>query len=485
MEAPHANSRQLRGTHRSGGLPVSDTGAYLNSREAAALLGVCLRTLGNLRSSQAIPYFKVGRQIRYRQDALESAVKVNSVSRHIEAGESPPVSECTGMRKRSKKWPRLYTRRYSTGIVKYGVDLGKQGNKKRDRRIFDSQKERDQFVAQARAACEVQGQVPFFLPHEIQSQAVVFFRFLQDNNLGDFNSVRQHYEKDIIPYLTAPNLSEIAQQMLEEMDVAKGDRDTSIKTVRGIVNEFVAFIGGQRKITDIKPNEVSDFIFRPGRVIGGRTKKNRRAVVSQVFNFAMRNEWIAKNLASRLPLPRVTHRKKRVLTVEECWNLLTHANEFGLLGFAVAVLLCGVRTEEAQKIPWSCCHDDDHIIEVPEWAAKIHVGRDVPINPTAAAWLPICGRRGGQLVDMTNHQKNFDDWRDAAGIEDWPPNALRRSFASYHYAAFKDAKETARIIGHIDGERTLFKYYIVHVPEKDAKKFFAVRPLATHAKLAA
>ena len=68
------------------------------------------------------------------------------------------------------------------------------------------------------------------------------------------------------------------------------------------------------------------------------------------------------------------------------------------------------------------------------------------------------------------------DLCERADIKDWPANALRRSFASHNYATYKDAMETARIVGHIDGERTLFKYYIVYVPEKTAKQFWLMRP---------
>jgi hypothetical protein len=66
----------------------------------------------------------------------------------------------------------------------------------------------------------------------------------------------------------------------------------------------------------------------------------------------------------------------------------------------------------------------------------------VPINPTAKAWLSLCDRDVGPLVDMTNFQDRFDAWRNATGIKDWPANALRRSFASHHYATYKDAMGT-------------------------------------------
>jgi excisionase family DNA binding protein len=462
----------------------TDTGCsvYLNSRQAAAFLGVCTRTLGNLRRRRVIPFVKLGRLVRFRRDALESALKSYSVENDFKEGESCAGSEHSRMGRKSKNWPRLFTRRYPktkrnpSGVIKYCVDLGPQGSKKRDRRKFDTAKERDEFVEQARAARNVQGQIPFFLPHEIQSQAVAFYRFIQQHNLGDFNSVRQHYEKDIVPYLTAPSLAEITQQMLEEMDVAKEDRDKSIDTAKGIANEFVRCLGGERKITDIRLKEVSDFVFKCGRAHVGRTKKNRRAIVSQLFNFAIRNEFAEKNLASRLPLPRVVHKKQRALTVDECSSLLGCATEFGMMRFATAVLLTGVRTEETQATPRDLTREEEGFIYVPEYAAKMGVARDVPINETAAAWYPLCDPADNFLADKRGFDERFEAWRKAAGIVPWPRNALRRTFASYHYATFDNAQLTAKLIGHDGGTRTLFKHYIVYVSKKEAKRFWTLRP---------
>ena len=39
--------------------------------------------------------------------------------------------------------------------------------------------------------------------------------------------------------------------------------------------------------------------------------------------------------------------------------------------------------------------------------------------------------------------------RTAAGIEQWPHNGLRHTFASYHLATFGDALKTARVRGKI------------------------------------
>jgi len=75
---------------------------------------------------------------------------------------------------------------------------------------------------------------------------------------------------------------------------------------------------------------------------------------------------------------------------------------------------------------------------------------------------------------------NFDDRlrqaRVAAGIIEWPNDVLRHTFATNHAAAFKNLNETARQMGHIGGLVVLCKHYVAYVPEKEAKKFWALTP---------
>ena len=48
---------------------------YLNSQELAELLGVSLRTVVNMRRRRQIPYIQFGHVIRYKRDAVETALK--------------------------------------------------------------------------------------------------------------------------------------------------------------------------------------------------------------------------------------------------------------------------------------------------------------------------------------------------------------------------------------------------------------------------
>jgi hypothetical protein len=70
----------------------------------------------------------------------------------------------------------------------------------------------------------------------------------------------------------------------------------------------------------------------------------------------------------------------------------------------------------------------------------------------------------------------------AASIVEWPDNALRRSFASYHLAHFKNAASTALELGQHDS-RVTFARYRELVKPKDAERYCNIRPATTTEKI--
>jgi hypothetical protein len=70
----------------------------------------------------------------------------------------------------------------------------------------------------------------------------------------------------------------------------------------------------------------------------------------------------------------------------------------------------------------------------------------------------------------------------ASGINEWPENALRQRFASYHLAHFKNAASTALELGHHDS-RVTFAQYRELVKPKDAERYWTIRPAAAGKKI--
>src|SRR4029453_4105833 len=82
----------------------------------------------------------------------------------------------------------------------------------------------------------------------------------------------------------------------------------------------------------------------------------------------------------------------------------------------------------------------------------------------------------------------FDQARTDAGIVDdegiieWPDNALRHSFASYHLAHFKNAASTALELGHHNASVT-FAHYRELVRPKEAARYWNLKPVKRSRKI--
>lgn len=101
--------------------------------------------------------------------------------------------------------------------------------------------------------------------------------------------------------------------------------------------------------------------------------------------------------------------------------------------------------------------------------SKTRQRRLVTIRENCKAWL----RLGGEMPPV-NWRKEFDYVRRKAGLYDnWPQDAMRHSFVSYHYAEH-GASETAKQAGH--SEQILFKHYREIVTPDAAKEFWAILP---------
>ena len=68
----------------------------------------------------------------------------------------------------------------------------------------------------------------------------------------------------------------------------------------------------------------------------------------------------------------------------------------------------------------------------------------------------------------------MDAARERAGLADWPQNAARHSFASYHLAKHQDAAKLALEMGN--SPQMVFGHFRELVKQKDAEKFWSIRP---------
>jgi hypothetical protein len=99
--------------------------------------------------------------------------------------------------------------------------------------------------------------------------------------------------------------------------------------------------------------------------------------------------------------------------------------------------------------------------------------RMIPDN--AVMWLRHFGLKATGPIRAKNHRKLVELSRDQAGIKKWPKNAMRHSFASYHFELHGDSKKTAKELGH-RGEDLLFSHYRSLTKKGSGIKYFAISP---------
>jgi integrase len=116
-----------------------------------------------------------------------------------------------------------------------------------------------------------------------------------------------------------------------------------------------------------------------------------------------------------------------------------------------------------------------------EVTAKSARRRFVRIQPNLAKWLQPHRSSSGS-VTPPDYRELLDSARKAARIEEWPQNALRHGFASYHLAGFNNAAALALELGHTSAH-LVFQHYRQLVRAKQAERYWKIAPAVAGNKI--
>jgi hypothetical protein len=134
----------------------------------------------------------------------------------------------------------------------------------------------------------------------------------------------------------------------------------------------------------------------------------------------------------------------------------------------------GLRSAELQRLDWEEIDFEEEFIEVKAAKAKSARRRLVKMQPCLRAWIEPFAKKSGHVAP-SNIDYQLRKITHRAGIDTWPHNALRHSFASYHLARFKNAAELALEMGHTK-TNLIFQHYRQVVRESQALLFWNVVP---------
>ena len=152
-----------------------------------------------------------------------------------------------------------------------------------------------------------------------------------------------------------------------------------------------------------------------------------------------------------------------------------------LVPYVAIGAFAGLRRAELERLDWREVDLQSGLIEVTARNAKSARRRFVKIQHNLANWLQPYAQLSGNVTPL-NYRVLLESARDAAGISEWPQNALRHSFASYHLARFNDAAALSLELGHTNAQ-LVFQHYRQLVKPKQAERYWKIAPAVAGKKV--
>lgn len=272
------------------------------------------------------------------------------------------------------------------------------------------------------------------------------------------------------------------ERVVDEFLTAKQVAGLRSYYVRKLSASIRRFMTGREKqpIAEITPLDIQDYIASNGWQPA--TMRSYLVDVKTLFAFAVKRKFLRDNPAAAVDLPRLDDKPPGLLSPAHARTVLNacldHEPE------AVAVLaLClfgGLRRAEAEQLEWA--EIGDEFIEVKAHKAKTRRRRLVPITAQLRAWMEFA-REAETPLPASNFNNRFTRLVKHAGLHaTLPQNAMRHSFASYHFAKHRNENETAAIMGN--SPQMVFAHYREMVRPSEADAFFALLPPADGVKRA-
>jgi integrase len=263
---------------------------------------------------------------------------------------------------------------------------------------------------------------------------------------------------------------EVVAQLLEDKKI-HGASLRHVQTLRRQLNRFCSSF--RTNIGSITARLIEQWVA--SLKVGPRSRNNYRASVVTLFHYARKHGYLPREKQTEADLvDKVKDRGKKIeiLSPPQMAKLMAKAKDKIALYLALAGF-SGIRAAELMRLEWKDFNFTRGHITVAADKAKTATRRLVPILPNLAEYLRPYHRATGRLFKL-KEDSQVVAWAKQNGVNPWPINCLRHSYASYRLAATADAARTALELGNSPAK--LFSNYRELADEHDAKAWFAISP---------
>ena len=276
----------------------------------------------------------------------------------------------------------------------------------------------------------------------------------------------------------------LAPEAVEELIEAKRRAGLSRAYLSDLKVRLGAFTKAfsDRSLASISTGELEEYLR--GRMLAPVTHGNERRLIIVLWNFGEERHWCDSRIAKKIEKIKTVDAPVGIITPAETARLLHAADDEILPAIAIGAF-AGLRRAEIERLDWSEVDIPGGYIEVKAAKAKSAKRRLVAISPNLKAWLqPLAQHAGPVVASPRAYRAGLDEARKRAGFTDWPANALRHGFASYHLAHHQDAAKLALEMGHTNSA-LIFAHYREIVRPKAAEAYWAIAPEDSTGKVVA
>jgi integrase len=272
------------------------------------------------------------------------------------------------------------------------------------------------------------------------------------------------------------------KRCLEDKE-AEGVSPRSLQSLRSVLLRFASRHEG-KLMDELDAADATTFVDTLG--VSLRTRLGYLTDLRTIFSWGVQKGHIEVNpvvaampgraTRKRIMLAKRSRRKEQVLSVEECEKLIrwVEMNDPGLLVYPVLCLLAGLRPElEATGIDWADVMLE-HITVDASIAKDAETRIIEPLTPNLVEWIRAIRDSSKSPLPLRNLRRRWERAREVLG-RDWPHDAMRHSYASYHFAMYRDAGLTAKNLGH-PSPTLLRKDYNNAVTRAEAERFWSIAP---------
>lgn len=221
-----------------------------------------------------------------------------------------------------------------------------------------------------------------------------------------------------------------------------------------------------------------------------KTRNNYLGDVRALFAWALQQGHVARSPCEGIAKMRETEGEIGTLRLAECERLLKAVLQRpDLAGYVIIGMFTGLRRAELEKLDWVMVSTEERTVVVAAANAKSRRRRVVDLSENAVAWLQAAfpqGMSARGAVCSPGFEERWIFLREKLGYgtkhdhgRPWPHNALRHTFASYHYAMHANEAKLQALMGHRSADM-LHRHYRALKTKVEAEKFWKLMPGSGH-----